>query len=495
MRSIRQRVLLLVLGLLTTTLTLISYNGYTDAQHEVEEVFDAELVQTARLLAGLVSRDMGDEAMSALQTALSEAVNQQIEGDTPSTSHEYEGKLGFLVMDREGHTLLHSAGAPVSQFESLPLPELRNAAHSAYYKGDPSQRLLGVSTGFHNVTLLEHDWRLFLLHDAADERWILVGERSDVRGELATNIALRGLVPDLFGLPLVALMVWLAVGWGLRPLGAMVQMLKSRQPDSLQPLTLAPLPAELEPMVASLNRLLMQVNELLARERRFLAFAAHELRTPLAVLKIQAHNASQSPDGADRELALQQLGSSVARATRVVEQLLTLARLEPGAAELSLETVDVSALIRTELAELTPLALQNQQDLTFESETLHDLSLQADPHALAILLQNLVSNAMAHTPSEGKIQVSLEAINSQVKLCVDDSGPGIPDELHRRVFEPFFREGPAQGAGLGLSIVARVAQLHQAQIQLHRSPLGGLQVCVVFPRSDKETPTGEPAPQ
>src|SRR5690606_15475714 len=153
------------------------------------------------------------------------------------------------------------------------------------------------------------------------------------------------------------LLVWLAIGWGLRPLQQMVRMLYARDPDNLTPLLLAPVPEELAPVVASLNRLLLQVTELLAREKRFLAYAAHELRTPLAVLRLQAHNAAQAADVADRNDALRQLDRSVARATRVIEQLLTLAKLEPGSTTLSMKQQDLLGLARNQLAELIPLAL------------------------------------------------------------------------------------------------------------------------------------------
>src|SRR5690606_11016373 len=137
-----------------------------------------------------------------------------------------------------------------------------------------------LSGGYHDVVLDDHLWRLFLLQDREDDLWILLSERGDVRGELVGKIARRSLLPDLIGLPLLALLIWLAVGWGLRPLARMAQLLKSRDPDNLAPLLLAPLPQELEPVAASLNRLLQQVNQLVEREKRFIADAAHELRTP-----------------------------------------------------------------------------------------------------------------------------------------------------------------------------------------------------------------------
>lgn len=487
MNSIRRRTLMLVLGLLGLTLSLISYWSYGDARHEVEEVFDAELLQTARLVAGLVGRDMAVTERRALQAALDEAIGgQDSVGQAWVDAHQYEGKLGLLVMDGQGVALLHSASSPVSAFDQLPLAQLRAATPSLSGTGAAAPTLAGVATGFRDVQLNQQAWRLFLLHDPTDDLWILVSERADVRGELAAKIALRSLVPDLLGLPLVALLVWLAVGWGLSPLQSMVRLLKSRAPDSLSPLVVGPVPIELEAMVASINRLMMQANELLARERRFLAYAAHELRTPLTVLRIQVHNAAHAPDACDRSEALKQLDSSVLRASRVVAQLLTLARLEPGAAELDLKPINMLVRVREQLAELTPLALGRHQELTLEASGSDHWELLVDAHCLDVLLQNLVSNAVHHTPEGGQVVVRLQAEADAVTLCVQDSGPGVPAEQRGQVFEPFFRQGPAQGAGLGLAIVARIVELHAARISLDDSPLGGLQVCVRWPRRTAE---------
>lgn len=389
------------------------------------------------------------------------------------------------------------------------------------------------------------DWRLFVLRDARDRQWIVVGERQDVRGELVGRITLRSLLPDLVGLPLLALLVWLAIGWGLRPLARVVQRLKERDPDKLSPLEVDDVPQELEPVVASLDRLLLQLTALLERERRFLAYAAHELRTPLAVLRIHAQNALQAPDPADRDAALRQLEGGIERATRVVAQLLTLARLEPEAGNRQTAPIDLLALARRELAELTPLALDRGQELALEvageadegndqgdaSEVAgsdergdvadtpgttelagrstpaagrarpSDFRLFADASGLGILLQNLVGNAVQHTPAGGRIRVLLEAGAEALTLRVQDSGPGVPPALRSKVFERFFRAGSGSGAGLGLAIVARIVELHGGTIALGDSPLGGLEVRVDLPRASRrpglpgQAPVSANAPQ
>src|SRR3990167_2530633 len=441
LRSIRARTLVLVLGLLSVSMTLISYKSYRDANHEIEELFDAQLAQTARLLQGMLGLDRSLAARQRLQASLDAAFagqRQALVGGASRSGHPYESKLAFQVLDAQGQSLLQSASAPVALLSQLrqQLAESRGA-----------EALPERLAGYHDVALGAYHWRTFMLHDPGNQHWILVGEREDVRGELVGLIARRMLLPDLLGLPILALLVWVAVGWG----------------------------------VAALNRLLQQVAQLLAREQRFLADAAHELRTPLAVLRIHAQNAQQAPDPEDRAKALQQLEHGVERATRVVTQLLTLARLEPAAVQLAMAPLDLAALAREELAELTPLALDHQQELEFEAEG-SDFQLLADGPSLGTLLQNLLGNALQYTPTGGRIRVLLQGQPEALLLRVQDSGPGVPAELREKLFERFFRQGMGQGAGLGLSIVRRVVELHSGEIELLDSPLGGLDVLVRLPR-------------
>lgn len=484
LRSIRTRLLVLMLTLLTLALSLISYKIYSDASHEVEELFDAQLAQTSRMLMGLVRHDLSGDSRRRLQSALDEALllqhsPRQIDG---MLGHGYEAKLAFQMLDDNGELIFQSASAPqglltemIAQLDSsLPPSDEPMSARLS--------RLAKYLVGYHTLTLGEHHWRLFVLHDNTDHHWVLAGEREDVRGELADKIARRSLQPVLIGLPLLGLLLWLAVGWGLSPLQRLAELIKARAPDNLTPLMLPPLPSELEPMGAALNRLLLQVNHLVDQEKRFIADAAHELRTPLAVLRIHAQNALDAPDPLDRAEALRQLGSGVERATRVVAQLLTLARLDPNVAQLAMAQMDLLTYLRNELAELIPLALERNQELTLDAREGDDYRLIADAPSLGTLLQNLVSNAVQYTPDGGQIRVLLEADAHSLTLRVQDSGPGVEPALREQLFERFFRLGQGQGAGLGLSIVRRVVELHRASITLDDAPLGGLQVSVRLPR-------------
>ncbi len=455
MTSMRRRTLALVLGLmLLGTLAMTLFN-YFDSTHEVEEIYDAQLAHSARLLQGLMRTPVREEERAGLYRAFNEALAQA--GQRSKPGHPYESKLAFQVWDASGHLLVHSAGAP--SLES------------------PSQQ-----EGFAALELGPHKWRGFLLRDSSTGLLIWTGERDDVRRELVTSIVRHTLFPTLLGSLLLAALLWWAIGWGLAPLRNMAAVIRARHADSLQPLQLEPLPSELAPMQAALNRLLGQIEQLLERERRFIADAAHELRTPLAVLRVHVQNATQARDEAERQQSLGYLLGGIDRATRVVNQLLTLARMEPLIERGEMAQVDVLALVRETLAELTPWVLKQGLELDLEAGE-GDYHLNADPGSLGIALQNLVTNAVNHSPAGGRLHVRLSADAQRLLLQVEDQGPGLPAEDLERVFERFYSRGTVQGAGLGLAIVQSIARRHAGQIRLRNLDSGGLQASLELPRS------------
>jgi len=239
-------------------------------------------------------------------------------------------------------------------------------------------------------------------------------------------------------------------------------------------------------MQTALNRLLQQIDNLLARERRFIADAAHELRTPLAILRIHAQNAQLANTPQQREEALEFLVSAVDRATRIASQLLTMARIEPRLASPQNARVELTALVREELAELTPLALEKDVELILDSD--HHCPVDTDPVALAIALQNLVTNALNFAPpgSEVRVQVQPQACGS-VSISVEDAGPGIDEQQYARLFERFYSEGHANGAGLGLAIVQMIASKIGSTLQLYNRPEGGLCAELRIPAGSPET--------
>lgn len=458
MTSIRRRTLGLVLLVFGVSMLAIGLVSYRYAAHEIEELYDASLAQNARLLEGLIQAPLPDDQREALLASLESAVARAEQSDKELPGHRYESKLAFQLWE-EDRLLLRSASAPPEPFTEAP-------------PGYASSRVAG------------HDWRVYVLDLPEPSRRVMVAERDDVRGELTRAVALRTLLPDLVGLPLLALLLWWAAGWGLRPLSLLAAAIRQRDPHNLQPLVMRPLPRELDTIVGALNRLLERIRGLRVREKRFIADAAHELRTPLAVLDLHAQNALATEDPADRREALEELRRGVARATRLVTQLLTLARLEPEEEEASARIAsDLLVEVREALAELSPLAVERGQALDLTADEESDWRLATEPGAIATLVQNLVGNALRYTPDGGRVTVSLAAEATRLTLRVDDQGPGIPAAERERVTERFHRAGPGAGAGLGLSIVERLLARHGGTLRLEEAPDGGLRAVATLPRA------------
>lgn len=457
MISIRRRTLGVVLLVFGLSMLAIGITSYRDAAHEVEELFDANLAQNARLLEGLMQAPLATEERDALLASLDSALQRAEQADKRIAGHRYESKLAFQIW-QDDTLLLRSASAPEAPLTAL-------------------------AEGYEDANLEGHGWRVYALSNPERPLRVLVGEREDVRGELVTLIALRTLMPDLLGLPVLALLLWWAIGWGLRPLSRMAEQIRRRDPHNLQPLILHPLPRELDTIAGALNRLLERIRLLRIREKRFIADAAHELRTPLAVLDLHAQNALAAETPEDRREALDKLRDGVARATRLVAQLLTLARLDPE--EDTTETGrdgDLLQETREALAKLSPLAAERGLEIRLDADEDADWHLRVEPGAIDTLIQNLVSNALQHSPDGGTIRVTLSAGDDRVALYVDDQGPGIPNEERQRVIERFHRAGPGAGAGLGLSIVDRLLQRHGGRLVLEDAPDRGLRAMALLPR-------------
>lgn len=445
MISIRARVLLPVTALVVLGSVLISVLAFRDAHHEVEEIYDAQLAQGARLLQGVLEqREPGELDWARLYKAFDRAMSRVGEA---GIAHPYETRLTFQVWSTSGELLARSAGAP-----RLAGPPARVGLHDFFENGN--------------------EWCGFLLDDPEQGLLIWVGERDDIRQDLIQRIVRHTLWPTLVGVPLMALVIWAMIGWGLKPLQGMARIIRSRHADSFEPLELDPLPPELAPMQAALNRQLILLKGLLERERRFIADAAHELRTPLAILRIHARNAQQADSVEERSEALVFLQQGVQRATRIASQLLTMARLEPDTGEAEQQVVDLEALVREELAEFAPLAIQRRVELALAAEG--DCRVIGEPDSVAIALQNLLANALNFAPEGSEISVVLQASDEgRVRLQVLDSGPGVEEAELGRLFDRFYSQGTSDGAGLGLAIVERVMRRIGGEVRLGNREQGG----------------------
>lgn len=455
--SLRRRLLIILLSTTLAAWAVIAAASFVQARRQINDLLDAQLMQSARVLLSLVRQDLYEDYMAPgydREDIRLNTLRAHLE------RHRYDTELAFQIIVEEDRFRFRSSGAP-------------------------EQPLSDDSPGFSDFQRTGEHWRVFTLLDPDDRIVVRVAEHQGVREELVNSIALGLLLPLAVGLPVLGFLVWNSVSRTLSPLRRLAAQIQERNPAHLDPVAGGDTPREVQPLVDALNRLLRRLGEILERERRFTSDAAHELRTPLAALKTQAQVAQRLEDPEARQRALSQLNRGIDRATRLVEQLLNLARVDPEAGADAFESVDLAELLREVMSELGSAAVVKNVDLGLE--TPERLQVTGNRGALIVLVRNLLDNALRYTPPCGRVDVSLSQEAGECRLRVRDSGPGIPAAEREMVFQRFYRgennrgPGAGSGSGLGLSIVQRIAELHRARIRLENPPDGGLLVEVGFP--------------
>jgi two-component system OmpR family sensor kinase len=334
--------------------------------------------------------------------------------------------------------------------------------------------------GFSNVEANGTTYRIFSVQTSAQT--VQVAQDMAVRRNMAGSLALRTVGPVAVLMPILMLVVWWVVSGSLAPVSRVRSQVAARQADDLSPVSEAGLPDEVRPLVQELNLLFGRVRTAFDAQQNFVADAAHELRTPLAALKLQAQSLERADSPEAHQLAVERLTAGIERATRLVEQLLVLARQEAGAASTEHGPVALDELARRTVGDLVGLAQHKGVDLGLLYAD--EVRVDGQGPALTILMRNLVDNAIKYTPAGGTVDVTVRAIAGGAKIVVEDSGPGIPEEERERVFDRFYRIAGSEvsGSGLGLAIIKAIAERHGATLKLGRSErLGGLSVAVEFP--------------
>jgi two-component system sensor histidine kinase QseC len=337
------------------------------------------------------------------------------------------------------------------------------------------------ASGAQNMTLGGQMWHSFTLRDAALGHTVRVFEPANTRSDLVSGVASRIARPTLVALPVLALLVWFSIGWSLAPLKVLSDAIGSRDIHRMEPVDIGRAPIEVRPLVDAINLMLSRLLNALERERAFTADAAHELKTPLAAIKVQAQVALAEPDTALQRLAMQRVVQGVDRSARLAEQLLLLARLDVQ------EKLSAVPLKPALVAKNALLANQrNAQQKNISVMLMGDLraEINAEPVLIGILLDNLLDNAIKYGRAGGSVEVAIQHTDDRVQVTVRDDGPGVaPDDL-ARLTNRFFRAtgNQATGSGLGLSIVSRIAEHFGASLRLGTG-IGdrGLAVEVTFP--------------
>ncbi len=462
-KRLHSRVLLVSL-LLVFVFLLIAYKN---VRHETEELFDAQLARSARLILSLAQAEIksGSRTIQQFQQFLESNRlqakghdNEQEGNEADRYGHYYETKLAFTVANNDGKVFLHSFNSP----EQLPKV---------------------AAPGYSTQNFDGYDWRLFRLDNQDDSLFCVTAERIDVRNDLIYKISSDLIMLFVSLLIVLALVIWFAIGSGLAPLHLLAEQIQRRNVDNLREVDIKNVPTEVRAIVKSLNQLFKRLSDALTRERHITSDAAHELRTPLAAVKLHAELALSAADAEEKDRSLQFVLESVNRSSHLVDQLLKLARLEPQAIEQQHRPVNLAQLVKELAHEHSEQARAKQIDL--QTDISGDCCMiSGDEDALRLMLRNLLDNAISYTQSGGRVSVSLQKQQSKACLVVRDNGPGIPPESRERIFERFYRvenhEKP--GCGIGMAIVARVVELHHASITLADPPDGGgLVVTVCFP--------------
>jgi len=433
MNSIKRQLLFGLLGLVLAAVFLGAAAVYRQTRAELDEVFDYQLRQMALSLR--------DQAFGASLPAVPASVAEDFD-------------FAIQVWSADG----------VRLYLSRPQVVL------------PARAQLGFET----VVNGEGAWRVFSLQQQG--LVFQVAQPMRVREQFAAAAALRTVAPVLLLLPALGLLIWFTVGRGLSPLVSVAAAVQSRTPAALTPLVDRDLPQEVRPLVDALNDLLRRLATALEAQRRFVADAAHELRTPLTALSLQLQLAERAAAGAEQGAALAAVKAGLVRATRVVEQLLTLARQEPGAADLPATEIELSELASQVIAEIMPLAESHAIDLGMQRN--EPARVMGDREALRVLLANLVDNAVRYTLERGRVDISTFVAEGGAVIEVTDTGPGIPIGDRERVFDRFYRRASSgvSGSGLGLAIVKSVVERHRGRVTLADGPGGhGLLARVTLP--------------
>jgi two-component system sensor histidine kinase QseC len=432
------RLLTGVLGAVAVVWLATAVLSYRDARRQIDELLDAHLAQAAALLVAQASHEI-----------------EEIVERTPKL-HRYGQTVVFQVWER-GVLRVRSAEAPTEQL---------------------SREL----DGFSDAEVGGRRWRVFSTSARKQRLLIQVAEERAARERLAATIGTTMVTPMVLALPVLGLLVWLGVRWGTRPLGLLRAQVVERAPDNLVPLEVADAPAEVAPLIESLNRLLERLRASIEAERRFTADAAHELRTPIAALRAHAEVARAASTVAERQPALERLLLGCDRAARAVDQLLTLARIDPGEPVLRRLPCDLREVARDVLADQAPIALRRGVDVELGPGA--PVVVPGDRGLLGILLRNLVDNAVRASPRGATARVDIGRNGAGVRVVVSDEGPGVPAAQRAALGRRFHRlSGSGEpGTGLGLSIVMRIAELHGGRVRFEDGPGGrGLSVVVELP--------------
>jgi two-component system sensor histidine kinase QseC len=447
--SIRRYLVLILLSIITLVTFLAAIQGYKASMSQANDLFDEQL---------------------------------QIIGKTLLATSATYNKIAFESPASKA-TVIRSDHIAYQLFSNETLLLRTNNA--------PQMILTDLPSGFTDLNFLGQRWRVFIetAKEQQPHKRVLVAQPLEQRFSLAQDVILSAVTPIILVIPVIALFIFLAIRQALKPLTVLRRELSEKKINDLSKLSSQTSTKELQPVIHTLNLLFERLSSAFTRERHFASDAAHELRTPLSVLKINVHNLQMTQSeklDKDGQVSLMQLGQSVDRMAHVVDQILTLNRTNPDQLTMAVTQLELQALLQQVISDLYPEIMKHQHDISLESQV---STIYANEFALLTLVKNLIGNACKYTPNGGQILVKTRVNEQSFTLIVEDSGPGIEQSEYDRVFDRFYRVGgdshqsTVVGCGLGLAIVQHIVKLHQGKITLAKSTqLNGLKVSVTFPQ-------------
>lgn len=466
--AIRRRLSLTLLASVALVWVVTLASSFRHASGEVQHWQDARLIEFAELATRLDDEDLIRLARSSIDARIelpehANAAESAVDSDISPRD--------MLIEVRDASGRLIAASPALAQLGPIP-PRPAGA-------GGPWSAMLARTA-----------WRVYALHDGRAGRDIQVMETSNSRSDLARGAAWHITRPLLIALPALALLVWFAIGRSLAPLKALSDTIRARDATTLDPIDIDHVPLEVRPLVDAIDRLLAQLKHSIARERAFTADAAHELKTPLAAIKVQAQVARAAGHTAQRELAIQRVIQGVDRSAHVVEQLLLLARLDESE-RIPAMPVALDVLVREAIVRHIERARERRIEITFVPAPVPPV--EAEPFLIGILLDNLFENSIKYGTAGGCIEAELFDEGGMVRFVLRDDGPGVTESERSRLTDRFYRgtDAGAPGSGLGLSIVARIVSYFNGRLAFEHG-IDGTGLAVVVSLHSVGAP-GEPS--
>lgn len=449
--SIRGGLLWRVVLIILLTWSAAAAFSYQGTRREIFQTFDNNLALNARILLAQVVHEIHEVGL--------ENVRQEFDSileDAQGT--EFGKETEFLIYGKAGDLLMATHNAPKIEGQAL-------------------------VAGFSDQLLQGHEWRVYTHFNKWSGISIRGVELLSKRRKLMEYIAVQTLYPIAFALPIIGMLLWLGVGGGLRPLHQLVSAVRKRHGENLNPLEMENTPAEIAPLVLELNLLMARLQESLKTEKQLTANAAHELRTPLAGLKINTQVALRSSPGADQDMALKNIDRSIDRISRMIDQVLTLARVEQVTRDTD-EHFELISCVEQVVEELRPLA--NRASIQFDLPVVHgecSSPVRGCRSDIELLLYNLLENAIKYSAEGGLIALLAESTAAGLKLEIIDNGPGVPVNELPNIEQRFYRvPGSAhEGSGLGLAIGREIADQNHIQMTFENISPHGLKVTLLFP--------------